>query len=154
MNKSVNTIQLNLAYKTQKKQTTVIQTQRYVPLYKKNDGSDCKSVHLITVGITNKESLLKWRRAFTINNLTKTQTVNNYSTTKNNNTVQLQDYSFSKYTSVPLSCNNVLLQEEIATCALKTKWPLNMCLQDLLTVQVLAPSQNSILPAYSNIRPE
>ena len=53
------------------------------------------------------------------------------------------------YTGFPSSCNNVLMQNVITTCAVKLKWPLNMCLQDLqlqgksVTVQVLAPSRNS-----------
>ena len=58
-------------------------------------------------------------------------------------------YCMLYYTGFPCSCNNVLLRNVITTCAVKIKWPFNMRLQDLLlqaksvTVQVLAPSQNS-----------
>ena len=40
------------------------------------------------------------------------------------------------YTSFPCSCNNVLLRKVIDMCTIKIKWPLNMCLQDLLLKEI------------------
>ena len=45
-------------------------------------------------------------------------------------------FIFNAYTGFPRSCNNVLLQKVISTCAVKIKWPLSMRLQDLLLQEI------------------
>ena len=66
------------------------------------------------------------------------------------------------FTSFPHSCNNVLLQKVVSTCIVAIKWSTQHAFTwsstsrniEVLLFQVLAPSGNSTLPCYSNVRPE